>query len=104
MNQGSYYGQPDLGDLVVCGQRGEEMPPEFCSTSCPNVELLFHAPMLEYHVRPVWKLNVGALIAKLLCELIVLIYNIKIMLVIARGTRNVLCDLVWVIEGRWLWA
>ena len=47
MNQGSYYSQPDLGDLEVYGQRGEEMPPEFCSTSCPNVELLFHTPMYQ---------------------------------------------------------
>ena len=47
MNQGSYYSQPDLGDLIVYGQLGGEMPQEFCSTSCPNIGLLFHAPMCQ---------------------------------------------------------
>ena len=42
MNQGSYYSRPDLGDLVVHGQLGGEMPQEFCSTSCPNIGLLVH--------------------------------------------------------------
>ena len=47
MNQGSYYGQPDLGDLVVYGQLGGEMPQVFCSTCCLNVGLLFHTPMYQ---------------------------------------------------------